>query len=49
MDTKSESEDSPVNKRKRQKIEDRGGVQSTVQHNSGGFKLENIAGQCRMT
>lgn len=45
----TDAEDSPVNKRKRQKVEDGGGVQSTVQHNSGGFKLENIARQCRMT
>lgn len=35
---------SPVHERKRQEVEDGGGVQSTVQHNSGGFKFEDIAG-----
>lgn len=32
-----------------QEVEDRGGVQSTVQHDGGGLELEDIAGQCRMT
>jgi len=40
---------SPVHERKGQEVEDRGGVQPTVQHDSGGFELEDIARQCRMT
>lgn len=36
---------SPVNKGKGQEVEDRRGVQSTVQHDGGGFEFEDIAGQ----
>lgn len=39
----------PVHQRKGQKVEDRSGVQSTVQHDGRGLKLEDIARQCRMT
>lgn len=49
METNDEVSDSPVYERKWQKVEDRGGVQATVQHNSGRFELENIARQSRMT
>ncbi len=38
-----------MHERKGQEVEDRGGVQPTVQHDSGGLELEDIAGQCRMT
>lgn len=38
-----------MHERKGQKIEGRGGVQPTVQHYSGGFELEDIARQGRMT
>lgn len=38
-----------MHERKGQEVEDGGGVQPTVQHDSGGFELEDIAGQCRMT
>lgn len=41
--------DSPVHERKGQEGEDRRGVQPTVQHDGGGFKLEDIARQCGMT
>lgn len=40
--------DSPVDKRKGQEVEDRGGVQPTVQHDGGGFEFEHIARQCGM-
>lgn len=49
MGTDTGAEDSPVDQRKRQKVEHRGGVEAAVQHDSGGFKLEDIARQCRMT
>lgn len=49
METNDEVSDSPVYERKWQKVEDRGGVQATVQHNSGRLELENIARQSRMT
>lgn len=48
-DTIVDAGDSPVHERKGQEVEDRCGVQSTVQHDSGGFELEDIARQCRMT
>lgn len=35
----------PVDQRKRQKVEDRGGVQSTVQHDGCGLEFEDIARQ----
>lgn len=38
-----------MHQRKGQEVEDRGGVQSTVQHDGGGFELEDIARQCRVT
>lgn len=49
METNDEVSDSPVYEGKWKKVEDRGGVQATVQHNSGRFELENIARQSRMT
>lgn len=38
-----------MHQRKGQEIEDRCGVQPTVQHDGRGFELEDIARQCRMT
>lgn len=43
-----DASDSPVYQRQGQEAEDRGGVQSTVQHDGGGLELEDIAGQRRM-
>lgn len=37
-----------MHQRKGQEVEDRGGVQPTVQHDSGGFEFEDIARQCWM-
>lgn len=38
-----------MNKREGQEVEDRRGVQSTIQHDGGGFEFEDIARQCGMT
>lgn len=38
-----------MNKGKGQEIEYRRGVQSTVQHDGGGFEFEDIARQCGVT
>lgn len=38
-----------MNKGEGQEVEDRRGVQSTVQHDGGGFEFEDIAGQCWVT
>ena len=48
-DSTVDNRDSPVHQRKGQEVEDRGGVQPTVQHDGGGFELEDIAGQCGVT
>ncbi|TNN37981.1 hypothetical protein EYF80_051860 [Liparis tanakae] len=45
----TEARHSPVHQRKGQEVEHGGGVQPTVQHDGGGFKLEHIAGQSGMT
>lgn len=38
-----------MNKREGQEVENRRGVQSTIQHDGGGFEFEDIARQCGMT